>query len=236
MIDPAGPVEPGPGLHPAMRLLALVVLGACLFRYQLPALAAVLAVLVAAIARGGRPALAGLGRALRRIRWLLLSIVVIYLWVAPEHSAAGGRALPSWTELDLALRRAGVLVVLVAAVELLRQSTPPARTAAAIAQVLTPLAWAGVDVQRFATRLALTLDAVPATADVVARAAGTVTIKQGHLRGWAEAAAALIRDIEETGAAGHAQAALPAIGRPRLRDWLLLMAVAVALTGLTQLP
>jgi hypothetical protein len=223
-----------PDPHPAVRLLALIALGVCLFRLSLPALAAVLALLVGAVGlSGGRDGLAALSRALRRIRWLLLSILIIYLLVAPEPAADG--ALPSLTDLALALRRVGVLVVLVTAVELLRQTTPASRTAAALVQILGPLAWAGVDTERFARRVALTLEAVPATAETVGRAAGRVTIKKGQLRGWAEAAAALIRDIE-TGTGGPAEAAgLPVLGPPRPVDWLLLGGVFFVLYGLLRL-
>jgi energy-coupling factor transport system permease protein len=232
----AGPMRLAPELHPAIRLLALVALGACLFRYRVPALILVFVLLAAAIARGGADGLAGLGRALRRIRWLLLSIVVIYLWIAPEHSGRGGWAMPSLSDLELALRRAGVLVVLVAAVEWLRQTTPAAQTAAAIAQILGPLSRAGLDVDRFAARVALTLEAVPATAEVVGRAAGGVTIKKRQLGGWAEAAAALIREIETEAPAGHEAAALPVLGRPRLADWFVLAATVAVLYGLSLLP
>ena len=225
-----------PDPHPAVRLLALIVLGVCLFRFSLPALAAAFGLRPAATPlSGGRDALRALRTALRRIRWLLLSSVIIYLWDAPEPTG-GGWARPSAADIALALRRAGVLIVLVAAVELLRQTTPVPRTAAAIVQVLSPLAWAGVDTARFASRVALTLEAVPATAETVTRAAGGVTIKQRQLRGWAEAAAALIRDIEERAPREADPAALPALGAPAVVDWLLLAAVAAILVALSQWP
>lgn len=222
-----------PDPHPVVRLLALIALGACLFRLPLPSLAVVLVLLVGAVGLiGGRDGLAALVKSIRRIRWLLLSILIIYLVVAPEPAADG--ALPGLTDLALALRRAGVLVVLVTAVELLRQTTPAPRTAAALVQVLGPLAWAGVDTARFARRVALTLEAVPATAETVGRSAGGVTIKKRQLRGWAEAAAALIRDIETETASPDA-AALPVLGRPRPIDWLMLAGVVGVLYALMRL-
>jgi hypothetical protein len=226
----------GPAPHPAVRLLALIALGVFLFRYQVVALAVVFLLLAALIARGGSEALAGLGRALRRIRWLLVSIVVIYLWVAPEPSGTGSWAIPGWADIDLALRRAGVLVVLVAAVELLRQTTPAPRTAAAIAQILRPLTLVGLNVRRFAARVALTLEAVPATAEIVGRAAGETTIKKGQLRGWAETAAALILEIEQEAPSGPGDASLPELGPPALSDWCLLAGVVALLYALTLLP
>lgn len=210
------------GLHPAFRILLLLVLAGMLFRYSLAGMASILALLLLGAAASGRDTLQGIFKALRRIRWLLLSIAVIYLWVAPEPAVAGRPwYLPSWSELDTALRRSGVLVVLVTAVELLRRRTEVLQMAAGLLLLLSPLARLGVDTGVFARRLALTLEAVPLTAERVAHAAAGHSIGRG-IAGWGDAAAVLVRDIE-TGAAGAPQdAALPALGRPASRDWLLL--------------
>lgn len=217
-----------PGLHPAFRILLLLVLAGMLFRYSLAAMGLVLALLLLGAAAAGPDTLRGILRALRRIRWLLLSIVIIYLWLAPEPGLAGRPwYLPSWQELDTALRRSGVLVVLVTAVELLRRRTEVPQMAAGLVMLLSPLARLGVDTGVFARRLALTLEAVPLTAERVAHAAAAQGIRRG-LAGWGDAAAMLIRDIE-TGAAGAPrEARLPVLRRPSGRDWLLLAAGAAA--------
>ncbi|HRP86708.1 MAG TPA: hypothetical protein PLS34_04215 [Gammaproteobacteria bacterium] len=221
------PDEGPSGLHPAFRILLLLVLAAMLFRYSLAAMALVLAALLAGAAWQGADTLRAILKSVRRIRWLLLSIVVIYLWVAPEPAVDGQPwYLPGWSDLDMALRRSGVLVVLVSAVELLRRRTPAPRMAAGLVMLLSPLAWIGVDTGVFARRLALTLDAVPLTAERVAQAAGRRQIKRGFA-GWGEAAAALVRDIEAGSGQAPREAALPALGRPGRRDWLVL-AVGVA--------
>lgn len=225
-VDSAGltPDAGHAGLHPAFRILLLLVLAGLLFRYSLPAMSLVLGVLLFGAAWVGRDALKGILKSLRRIRWLLLSIVVIYLWVAPEPSIAGRPwYLPSLAELALALQRSGVLVVLVVAVELLRRLTPVPQLAAGLVMLLSPLARAGVDTQVFARRLALTLDAVPLTAERVAHAAAGHRIQRG-VAGWGEAAAGLVADIERGAVEAQAGAMLPDPGRPGLRDWLLLAA------------
>jgi hypothetical protein len=89
----AGGTAPDEGLtgfHPAFRILLLLVLAGMLFRYSLPAMALLLAALLAGAAMAGGDTLRGILRSLRRIRWLLLSIVVIYLWVAPEPPTTAG--------------------------------------------------------------------------------------------------------------------------------------------------
>lgn len=228
--DPAG-AAPGPvpvvGLHPAFRILLLLVLAGMLFRYSLAAMTITLGILLLGAAATGPGAVRGILRSLRRIRWLLLSIVVIYLWVAPEPGLAGRPwYVPSWSELDTALRRAGVLVVLVTAVELMRRNIEVPAIAAGLVLLLVPLARLGVDTGVFARRLALTLDAVPLTAERVAHAAAERRIGRG-IAGWGDAAAALVLDIEG-GAGGPARAAaLPVLPRPGRRDWLWL-AVGVA--------
>lgn len=216
------PDEGQSGLHPAFRILLLLVLAGMLFRYSLAAMTLVLGALLVGAAWHGADTLRAILKSVRRIRWLLLSIVVIYLWVAPEPAADGQPwYLPGWSDLDMALRRSGVLVVLVTAVELLRRRTPAPQMAAGLVMLLSPLAKVGVDTGVFARRLALTLEAVPQTAERVAQAAGRHQIKRG-LAGWGEAAAALVRDIEAGSGLAPREASLPALGRPALRDWLVL--------------
>jgi energy-coupling factor transporter transmembrane protein EcfT len=224
----AAPEAAHAGLHPAFRIVLLLVLAGMLFRYSLAAMAVVLGLLLLGAAVTGPGMLRGILRALRRIRWLLLSIVVIYLWVAPEPGIAGRPwYLPSWGELDTALRRSGVLVVLVTAVELLRRNTEVPRMAAGVVMLLSPLARLGVDTGVFARRLALTLEAVPLTAEHVAQAAARHRIRRG-MRGWGDVAAALIRDIESGAATPSGEAKLPRLRRPTGRDWGLLAAGVLA--------
>jgi len=222
-----GPDVSRAGLHPAFRIVLLVALAAMLFRYSLAAMTVVLAALVAGAARAG--VLARIGRSVRRIRWLLVSIAVIYIWVAPEPAAGG--LFPAWPDVELALRRAGVLVVLVTAVELLTLHTPAPLMAAGLVSILQPLRLLGVNVERFAGRLALTLEAVPATAEKVAEAAGGRHIRRG-VAGWGEAAADLVQRIETDAGAGPRSAALPDPGRAGARDWVTLLAGIAAVVGL----
>lgn len=220
------------GLHPAFRILLLLVLAAMLFRYSLAAIGLVLGLLLLGALLAGKDTLHGILKALRRIRWLLLSIVVIYLWIAPEPGLADRPAyLPAWHDLDTALRRSGVLVVLVTAVELLRRRTTVAEMAAGLVMLLTPLARLGIDTGVFARRLALTLEAVPLTIERVARAAAGP--RRPGVAGLGDVAARLVSDIETGVAAIPHETTLPRLDRPQTRDWLLLGAgiVACALAG-----
>ena len=216
------PDEVPRGLHPAFRILLLFVLAAMLFRYSLVALGVALAAILVAARAVDADALRGILRALRRIRWLLLSIVIIYLWIAPEAGAVSRPwYAPSMLELDTALRRSGVLVVLVAAVELLRRATGASWMAAGLVFLARPLGRLGIDIEVFARRLALTLEAVPATAERVAHVAGHHRGRRG-LAGIGDAAADLLREIEQDAAAVPHSAALPTLSRPSLQDWAVL--------------
>lgn len=231
----AAPDRGQAGIHPAFRILLLLVLAGMLFRYSLTAMALALAVLLAVAAATGRGVLRGVATALRRVRWLLASIVIIYLWLAPEPGATGHPwYLPSWSELDLALRRGGVLAVLVIAVELLRRHTGATHLAAGLVTLLRPLAWLGLDTSVFARRLALTLDAVPLLSERVARAAAGRRIRRG-VAGWGDAAAMLVRDLESGAIGPPAVATLPLLAPPGVRDWLVLAggsAACVLVAGL----
>jgi energy-coupling factor transporter transmembrane protein EcfT len=222
-------------LHPALRLVLLLALGASLFSYSLTAQLVIFALLLLFIARRGGDALSGAIKALRRIRWLLISIAVIYLLVAPEPGVYRGFPWPTQDDFTLALRRAGVLVILVTAVEFLRQTTTPQQTASAITALLYPLQRLGLDVERLAVRTAMTLDSVPRTAELVARSAGEAGIKPRHLAGWAQAAAGLITEIESGRGPVAPAHELPRLGLPSVRDWLNLGVLLLLIVGLTRI-
>lgn len=220
---------------PVFRLIALIALGSVVFRYGLLDQLLVLAVLCAIAVRRGRESLDLIWRALRRIRWLLLSLAVIYLLVAPEPEVSAIAFLPGWSDIELALRRAGVLVLLVTAVELMRQTTPAPEIAGGIAVLLAPLSVLGLDTGRLSRRIALTLDAVPRTAELVTEAAGRAGIRGRDFGGWSSAAAELVREIEETAERSPAHADLPKQPTPDITDWLILGLVLVFLLGLLRL-
>lgn len=101
-------------------------------------------------------------RMMARLRWLLLSIIIIYLWFTP-----GAPLLPdfpgwspSYEGVLMGLHRAAILLLLVLAVSLLLQSTPLASMIAALLWLLRPFALLGLPHERLAVRLALTMEAV----------------------------------------------------------------------------
>lgn len=98
---------------------------------------------------------------LKRLKWLFLSILIVYLFFTP------GRLLfidlywgPTIEGLFQGLLRIAVLLLLVAAVNLLISSTKQDDLLSAILWCLRPLALFGIPHERLAVRISLTLDAV----------------------------------------------------------------------------
>ncbi len=111
-------------------------------------------------------------RMMRRVRWLLLAILILYGWFTP-----GAALIPAWAPyspslegLQQGLLRAAVLLAIVAAVYLLITTTPRGDLVAGLLWCGRPLRRLGVDDQRFAVRLVLALEAVPEV-QTLARAA-----------------------------------------------------------------
>ena len=111
-------------------------------------------------------------RMMRRVRWLLLAILILYGWFTP-----GTALIPAWAPyspslegLQQGLLRAAVLLAIVAAVYLLITTTPRGDLVAGLLWCGRPLRRLGVDDQRFAVRLVLALEAVPEV-QTLARAA-----------------------------------------------------------------
>lgn len=100
---------------------------------------------------------------LKRLRWLLLSIFIVYVFFTPGVLVWPG-VLWSPTEEGVlqGLSRVAVLVLIVAAVNVLLVSTKQADFLAAVHWCLQPLAWFGMPHQRLAVRIALTLESVSA--------------------------------------------------------------------------
>lgn len=96
---------------------------------------------------------------LRRMRWLFLSLLVIYFWFTPGQPLLFPYG-PSLEGIQAGLLRISLLIMLVVAVSLLLCTTPRAQLIAAIQWLAWPLRWIGVEADRLAVRMALTLETV----------------------------------------------------------------------------
>lgn len=103
----------------------------------------------------------GLLRMLRRVRWLLFAILILYGWFTPGTALFPVPMSPSLEGVQQGLLRAAALLAIVAAVYLLLATTARGDLIAGVLWYGRPLRRLGVDEQRFAVRLVLALEAVP---------------------------------------------------------------------------
>ncbi|WP_455203617.1 hypothetical protein [Kaarinaea lacus] len=95
---------------------------------------------------------------LKRMRWLFLSMVIIYLWFTPGEALLSQwpQISPTLEGIKLALLRVGSLVLIVLAVNVLIKAVPHEKTMAGLLWLLTPMRWLGLSQERLALRLTLT--------------------------------------------------------------------------------
>lgn len=98
-------------------------------------------------------------RYLRRTRWLLLTLLVIYAYTLPGEniSAVLGSFSPSVQGLQYGILRLVRLILLLAALSILMIHTPRNDLLLGLFRILSPLQLLGVDAERIAVRLWLTL-------------------------------------------------------------------------------
>lgn len=203
-------------MHPVIRILNLLVLAALTPWLPPPMLLAVALLLVLA---GSLHPATGLQMltGMRRVRWLLLSLLLLFLWFTPGEPlfAVVGAFSPTWQGVQIGAHRVGVLLVMVwAAAAFLGGLHPRELTSALRRLLLGPLHTQATI--RFAERVGLLLAELPA---VEARVRTSLREKELSLP---ERAAQLFVAVEDfaNSAAHEPVATLPMHAVPRLQ-WLL---------------
>ena len=99
---------------------------------------------------------------LRRMRWLFLSIILIYVWMAPSPLlvAVGDPVLPYWSALMEGGYRVAILVILILAVHLLVSTTQRDQFVSAIYWLSRPLGWMEGARERLALRIVLVMESL----------------------------------------------------------------------------
>jgi energy-coupling factor transport system permease protein len=154
-------------LHPAIRIICLIVLGTFVSLGQ-PWVVIVTGLALVAIGIGilQRDQIDRIVRMVRRLKWLFLSILVIYLWFTPgtpiqlPSDWVDAAYLPSREGVITGLTRMGALVVLVIAATLLVTTTSREQLALAIYWLASPAAWLGFPRERLAIRMSLVFETI----------------------------------------------------------------------------
>lgn len=215
-----------------VRLSVFVLLAAVLPAAGLPALLGAAAAVVVVLLLHPLPFLIW-WRAVRRLRWLLLAIAAVALWLTPgeplwQHAPA---LVPSREGLGLAVHHILSLLLLCTTALWLFTVTPQAQMIAALVRCSRPLL-GRARAERLAVRLLLTLEAVPVVLDLVqdVRKQQPAQTSPGLLVAWSRLAGDVLAGVERWGQ--HATspllhiAVLPPIPA---RDWCWLLAPAILL-------
>lgn len=221
-------------MHPIVRVVSFLVFAGFLSAGGAARLGAAALLLAVIYLLAGAPHLGGLLRALRRLRFLWLSLAVLYLWFTPGDGLwpALGAWSPTVQGLAEGSLRVAVLVLMVAAAQLLLQSTPTPQLLAAVHWLSRPLQWLGLNRDRFALRLVLVLETVPRLAELRLSPGAAEPARHGRFaRHIAALGARMHAALAAADAAGPRQVELPADTAPPAWQWsypLLLAALMVA--------
>jgi len=150
------------GLHPSVRIIALLALAGAVQFMQWRALG------FAAVMLGGmllyfRATL--FGNIVHRARWLLISLLLIYAFTTPGEYLHDlpFEILPTYEGIASGLQQIARLTLMLAGLALLLATTTREQLMAGAYLLLRPLRWLGLAPERFAARLWLTLHYVEQT-------------------------------------------------------------------------
>lgn len=143
-------------LHPATAI-ALWLFFAVWLEFAQPSVLIIATIALLPWLRGQAASL--LWRYLRRTRWLLASLLLIHAYTLPGDSLwpAWGAWSPSVEGVHQGLARTWRMGLLLAALSLLMSGLARAELLLGICRILAPFGWLGLDAERIAVRLWLTL-------------------------------------------------------------------------------
>lgn len=148
-------MESAPLLHPATRIGLWILLALAVAWLRWEALALMSAALAAWLLATRNPVFLPM---LRRARWLLASLLLVYGFATPGAALWEGYPALSREGVALGAMQTWRIALMLAGLSVLMAATPPAALISGIHALLRPLATLGLDPGRFALRLALTLE------------------------------------------------------------------------------
>ena len=211
-----------PAVHPVIRITAFLVAAAFLARAEPSVMLVVATGLVLALIRipeaGWRTPLT----LFRRLRWLLISLLLVYGWFTPGVAQwpALGAVSPTREGLSEGLLRGASLLLIALAAQLLMLATPRPQLLAALYWLARPLRIIGVSRERLAVRLSLTLEAVPQLSAVMTPVLyqgleGNAAVRFGQI-----AARAFQGALDQAARQASSAVEITSAQRPPLYQWL----------------
>jgi len=152
-------------MHPVIRIISFIVLTAFLARGDAANILVAIMVLTFLYMKLDGQSWHAAWRLLRRMRWLFLSIAVIYLWLTPGAPLIPGMpSLAAWLPTVEGLWQGGLriisLALMVTAASLLLSVTSRDEVLGALHWMMAPLGLLRFPHERFAVRAALSMEAV----------------------------------------------------------------------------
>lgn len=160
---------------------------------------------------------------LRRMRWLLLSILIVYLWFTPGAPlfVLLGHYSPTLQGMQSGLLRVATLMLIAVLVVLLLQSTSRSDLIGAIRWLAAPLRLLGVDNSRLALRISLILDSVEEIQPLLRRQMENLPGRGGRLSRTGDSLAGLFQAvIERAESLPRRQVTVAALRSPPPWQWL----------------
>lgn len=215
-------------MHAVIKIVSFLVFGAAMTLGQGQVLLAG-SLLVACLYLSGDAHPGDAIRMLRRLRWLFISILIVYLFFTPGQLLwAAVPWGPTVEGLLHGMLRVGVLVLLVAAINWVIGSTEQSEFLSAVLWCLRPLALLGLPHERLAVRISLTLESVPAVRESFQNLGVRPAETSGpRLTAIAQRAQHLMHHvITRAEAEPLREITLPAESRPPLLQWLIPLSLA----------
>lgn len=164
-------------MHPVIRIVSFLILAGFVAFGGLYELALGFVIVLSVVLFKRLQSIELTMRILRRMRWLFLSILIVYLWFTPGEPIIPSTAdyIPTVEGLKTGLLRVFSLVLIIFAVNYFISTIARNRLVEAIVWLLYPLNWIGIDSSQLALRIALTLELIPRVQQIV------LDLKQHHL-------------------------------------------------------
>jgi len=178
-------------------------------------------------ALAGIPSPATLARMLKRLRWLLLAILLVYGWWTPGVSLwpDAGALSPTIEGLYLGMLRVLALMAIVAAVHLLLQSTPREALLPAIMQLIRPFTTRHVR-ERIAVRTLLSIEAVTQVQSLASDVLREHSVTARNLSNLARASQLLYKKVlDRADHAGNTLIEVRVLAAPPWWQWIIPLAM-----------
>jgi len=170
-----------------------------------------------------------------RLKWLWLSLLVLYGWFLPGSpiflsETIPLRFIPSYEGLSLGALRALALLSIVCAVVIVIGSTKREALIVSIMWLIKPLQILKINTGHFAARLVLTLEQVTATETEIKNAMAAKDIDTSMVQRGIDVIANLLLNIEmHASNSSLMEVSLPEIDAPKMFQWLIPLALFIVL-------